>query len=176
MNRAIFLDRDGVLNRLRPGDYVKSPAELELLPGVIEAVEALRQAGFLLVLISNQQGVGKGILSQADLDAVTEALLAKVPLDAVYYCTHLASEGCPCRKPRPGLIRMAVLEHRIDLSRSLMLGDSYSDLQAARVAGIGLFVRVGDGGLPWPDAPDRQVSDLPGAVAWILPPPTPDSA
>jgi D-glycero-D-manno-heptose 1,7-bisphosphate phosphatase len=169
MNRAIFLDRDGVLNRLRPGDYVKSPAELEILPGVAESVEALRQAGFLVVLISNQQGVGKGLFSQEDLDAVTQVLRAKVPLDAVYYCTHLASEGCPCRKPRPGLIRMAVLEHRIELSRSVMLGDSFSDLQAARVAGIGLFVRVGDGGHPWPDAPDHQVPDLQAAVKVLLP-------
>ena len=167
MNRAIFLDRDGVLNRVRPGDYVKSPAELELLPGVAEAVSALRDAGFLAVLISNQQGIGKGLFTQADLDSVTEALQAKVPLDAVYYCPHLKSEGCPCRKPKPGLIRTAVMDHQIDVSRSVMIGDSFSDLQAARVASIGLFIRVGEGN-SWPEAPDRDTPDLPGAAAWIL--------
>ena len=167
MKRAVFLDRDGVLNRLRPGDYVKSPADLELLSGVAEAVEAFRSAGYFAVLVSNQQGVGKGLFTQEDLDAVTEALQAKVPLDAVYYCPHLQSEGCPCRKPKPGLLRAAVAEHQLDVARSVMIGDSYSDLQAARTAGVGLFVRVGDGN-PWPDVPDYQSPDLPGAARWLL--------
>jgi D-glycero-D-manno-heptose 1,7-bisphosphate phosphatase len=168
VKRALFLDRDGVLNRLRPGDYVKSPAELELLPGVADAVKALQGAGFFTVLVSNQQGVGKGLLTQEDLDAVTDALRAKVPLDAVYYCPHLQSEGCACRKPKPGLIRLAVTEHQLDVARSVMVGDSYSDLQAARTAGVGLFVRVGDGN-PWPDAPDYHASDLSGALRRLLP-------
>lgn len=168
MKRAVFLDRDGVLNRLRPGDYVKSPAELELMPGAAEAVKALQSAGFFTVLVSNQQGVGKGILTQEDLDAVTEALRAKVPLDAVYYCPHLQSEGCICRKPKPGLIRLAVTEHQLDVSRSLMVGDSFSDLQAARTAGVGLFIRVGDGN-SWPEEPDHHAPDLSGVARVLLP-------
>jgi D-glycero-D-manno-heptose 1,7-bisphosphate phosphatase len=131
-----------VLNALRPGDYVKTPAELVLLPGAPEAVAALRAAGYLTILISNQQGVGKGVMSRADLDAVTEKLRAAIPLDDVFYCTHLASEGCACRKPAPGMLIAAARKHDIDLARSIFYGDSDTDEQAARAAGVGTFVRV----------------------------------
>ncbi|MGC4043743.1 MAG: HAD family hydrolase [Armatimonas sp.] len=142
MNRAAFLDRDGVLNTLRPGDYVKTPAELEILPGAPEAVAALRAAGYLAILISNQQGVSKGVMTQSDLDAITEKLRAVIPLDDVFYCTHLASESCPCRKPAPGMILAAVERHQIDLASSVFFGDSDTDEQAAMAAGVNRFVRV----------------------------------
>ena len=168
LRRAVFLDRDGVLNRQRPGDYVKSPAELELLPGVEEAVSRLREAGLLAVIISNQQGVGKGLFTGADLDAVTEKLRRSVPLDAVYYCPHLASDGCPCRKPAPGMILRAAAELNIDLRASAMVGDSLSDLLAARAADVGLFVRVGEEeSALWPERPDFHAADLPGAADWL---------
>jgi D-glycero-D-manno-heptose 1,7-bisphosphate phosphatase len=130
------------LNRLRPGDYVKTPDELEILPGIPEAVRKLRDAGFLLILISNQQGVGKNKMSQADLEAVTRKLCEKIPLDEVFYCTHLSSERCSCRKPAPGMILEAANKHAVDLSQSVFFGDSDTDEQAAHVAGVGRFLRV----------------------------------
>ena len=136
MKRAVFLDRDGVLNVYLPGDYAKTPDELVLIPGVGGVVQRLRDAGYLAVLISNQQGVAKGLMTQADLDAVTEKLRAEVPLDAVYYCPHLKSEACTCRKPKPGMLLQAAQEHGIDLASSVFLGDTPTDAQAAQAAGV----------------------------------------
>lgn len=136
MRRAVFLDRDGVLNVYLPGDYAKTPDELVVIPGVGGVVQRLRDAGYLAILISNQQGVAKGLMTQADLEAVTEKLRAEVPLDAIYYCPHLKSEACPCRKPKPGMLLQAAREHRIDLARSVFLGDTPTDAQAAHAAGV----------------------------------------
>jgi histidinol-phosphate phosphatase family protein len=136
MRRAVFLDRDGVLNVYLPGDYVKTPDELSLLPGVGAVVQRLREAGYLTVLISNQQGVAKGLMTREDLEAVTEKLRASVPLDAVYYCPHLKSADCLCRKPNPGMLLQAAREHDIDLAHSVFIGDTPTDAQAAHAAGV----------------------------------------
>ncbi len=130
------------MNRLRPGDYVKTPDELEILPGAPEAVQELREAGFLIILISNQQGVGKKSMSQKDLDAVTEKLREKIPLDDVFYCIHLSSEKCLCRKPAPGMILQATEKYTLTLSECVFFGDSDTDEQAAQAAGVGRFFRV----------------------------------
>jgi histidinol-phosphate phosphatase family protein len=98
--------------------------------------------GYLTILISNQQGVGKGVMSQADLDGVTEKLRAVIELDDVFYCTHRSAERCPCRKPAPGMILQAAQKHAIDLERSVFFGDSDTDEQAARAAGVGRFIRI----------------------------------
>jgi D-glycero-D-manno-heptose 1,7-bisphosphate phosphatase len=121
---------------------VKNPGELEILPGVPEAVARLRDSGFLLILISNQQGVSKGVMSRADLEVITEKLRETIPLDDVFYCTHLSSEGCSCRKPAPGMILEAAQKHSVDLFQSVFFGDSDTDEQAASAAGVGRFIRV----------------------------------
>ncbi len=137
---AVFLDRDGVINRHLPGEYVKTWSAFVFLPGVAEAVARLRGLGYAVVVITNQQGVGKRLMSEADLEEIhrrmAEELSARgAPLDGIYACPHLAEEGCACRKPEPELIRMAVRELGLDPARSFLAGDSASDLEAARRAG-----------------------------------------
>ena len=181
--RAVFLDRDGVLNRYLPGDYVKSVGELKVLPGAARAVGKLCEMGLPVFLISNQQGVAKGVMSQSDLDEIDAALREALKRDAgeivqSYYCVHGASENSEHRKPRPGMILQAAEEHGIDLSRSFFVGDTDTDAQASRAGGVGHFILVLSGkyeGNPgaaankewFPIPPDFVARDLSEAVDWI---------
>lgn len=134
---AVFLDRDGTLNRpAAPGEYVRTPDELELIPGAAHAVGLLRRAGYLCVVVSNQRGVALGLMTEDDLAAV-DARLHELGggLDASYYCTHSIGSGCGCRKPEHGLLLRAAEELGIDLRASWMVGDSHADEQAGRAAG-----------------------------------------
>ncbi|MBL4849964.1 MAG: HAD family hydrolase [Planctomycetes bacterium] len=146
--KAAFLDRDGVLNHRIPGDtYVKTPAELEILPHVAEAAQRLQAAGYLLVVVTNQRGVARGMLSLDDLEAIHDKLrdhfsAAGAPLSAVYVCTHERDAGCACRKPKPGMLLRAAEELGLDLSSSLLIGDSASDLAAAEAAGVPLRAQI----------------------------------
>jgi D-glycero-D-manno-heptose 1,7-bisphosphate phosphatase len=145
-SHAVFLDRDGVLNVYLPGDYVKTPAELALIPGVAEAVRALNEAGYPVFVISNQQGVAKGLMSTEELTVVSEALTnrlaaAGATITQSYYCPH-ASGSCDCRKPKPGMLLCAADEHGIDLAASVFIGDTETDSEAARAAGVGRFLLV----------------------------------
>lgn len=145
---AAFLDRDGVLNHRLPGDtYVTRPDELEVLPHAAEAVADLRRRGYLIVVVTNQRGVGRGLMSPDDLERVharlrRELAAAGAPLDAIYACPHDRDDGCRCRKPRPGLIEQALAEHAIDLERSVLIGDSERDLEAGRAAGVPVLLRI----------------------------------
>jgi D-glycero-D-manno-heptose 1,7-bisphosphate phosphatase len=152
---AAFIDRDGVINVDR--EYVFRPADFEFLPGAVEALRALRAAGYLLVVITNQSGIARGIYSEAEyreLEAFISAQLAAVgvALDAVEYCPHLADapvvayrRDCECRKPRPGMLLRAAAHLGIDLQRSVLIGDRSADISAGRAAGVGrcLLVRSG---------------------------------
>ena len=179
---AVFLDRDGVLNRYLPGDYVKSPGELTVLPGAAAAVAALNGAGFPVFVISNQQGVAKDLMTPADLAAVDRALHAAVAdggghITRSYYCPHPASQGCDCRKPQAGMLLQAAGEHHLDLSRSYFVGDTETDALAARRAGVGAFILVLTGKhsdpdvahdpLRFPVAPDFVAPTLADAARWI---------
>lgn len=175
MKRAVFLDRDGVLNVYLPGDYVKSPDELVLLPGIPEAVRRLNDADFPIYLISNQRGVARGLMTDADLRAVDDALreqlaeVAGATIGMSYYCTD--AHG-PRRKPEPGMLLHAADEHGIDLAASVFVGDTETDSRAARAAGVGAFVLVLTGKLRDADSldvpPDFIAADLGAAVDWIL--------
>jgi D-glycero-D-manno-heptose 1,7-bisphosphate phosphatase len=182
---AVFLDRDGVLNVLSRGDYVKSADELALLPGVGEAVRTLNALNLPVFVISNQQGVAKGLMSQDDLGRVDAALRAALAesgahLDSSYYCPHGAAEACACRKPQAGLLLQAAHDHDLDLGRSFFVGDTETDAAAARSAGVGRFVLVLSGKFApsgavaaaypadaFPVAPDFVAPDLSAAVRWI---------
>lgn len=134
---AAFLDRDGILNaRPAPHDCVRDVAELELLPGVGEAVRTLVDSGYEVVVVSNQRGVARGLVTLETLHAIEERLRreARRPI-GFYYCTHDEHEGCDCRKPKPGLLLQAARELGLDLARSTMIGDSESDVGAGRAAG-----------------------------------------
>jgi D-glycero-D-manno-heptose 1,7-bisphosphate phosphatase len=134
---AVFLDRDGTLNRPAPaGDYVRTPGDVELLAGAAHAVGMLRRAGYLCVITSNQRGVALGLMTGDDLydvDARVRELIGGI--DASYYCTHSIGDACDCRKPEPGLLLRAADELGIDLSASWMVGDSPTDMAAGIAAG-----------------------------------------
>lgn len=163
--RALFLDRDGTI--IEDRNFLADPAGVALLPGVAEALRALAARGWALVVISNQSGVGRGYFDRAAVDAVNArmaALLAAegVSLDAVHYCPHAPDAGCPCRKPAPGLFLDAARERHLDLPRSASIGDKPRDPTAARAAGCGLNLLLGD--TP-PDPPGawETVPDWPAA-------------
>jgi len=150
--RHVILDRDGVLNHEAPeGSYVRSPEEFRWLPGALEGLALLRGAGLRLSVATNQAGVGRGVMSLAQLAAVharmqADAAAHGAALDDVLYCPHAPEEQCDCRKPAPGLIQAAVARSGIAASDSLVVGDDRRDLEAAERAGVAAaLVRTGKG-------------------------------
>lgn len=146
---ALFIDRDGVV--IVDRDYLADPAGVALLPGVPEALRAAAAAGFALVGISNQSGMGRGRFGQAELASVMarvdQALAeAGAGLDAMYYCPHAPQDGCRCRKPGPGLLEEAAAAFRWDAERSWVIGDKASDVELGRRHGLGaVLVATGYG-------------------------------
>ena len=140
--RAIFLDRDGIINRKLPEDhYVRTPAELAILPDVAPALAIMRDLGFTLVVVTNQRGIARGMMTEDDLIKVHQfmnSLLTRsgVELQSIYYCPHDRDDNCYCRKPAPGMILEAAKDLDIDLSSSYMVGDSASDIEAGKNAGV----------------------------------------
>jgi D-glycero-D-manno-heptose 1,7-bisphosphate phosphatase len=137
--RAVFLDRDGVLNGTRVEDGVPRPprrvAELEILPRVPEAIAMLATGGLRLIVVTNQPDVARGTQTRERVEEINAALRQRLPLDAVMTCYHDDADNCACRKPRPGLILEAAREHGIDVSRSFLVGDRWVDIGAGRAAG-----------------------------------------
>jgi D-glycero-D-manno-heptose 1,7-bisphosphate phosphatase len=165
---TVFLDRDGTINRKPPeGDYVKSPEELELLPGAAEAVASLNAAGLLVVVVTNQRGIALGRMTEEDLERVhaklrEELAAAGAHVDVIHHCPHEQDE-CDCRKPRTGMFEAARRERpEIDFARSVVIGDSWRDVEAGRSIGART---IGIGEL---DGADITADDLPLAVALVL--------
>lgn len=143
MNKAIFLDRDGVINREQPKGYACSLKDFEILPDVVESLKELRDKGYLLIVVSNQSGVGKGLYTEKDvkhLHAYMNKVLAEgaVKLDEIYYCLHHPdTSNCICRKPGPLFIEKALARFSIDPLRSFFIGDKkHRDMEAAAAAGV----------------------------------------
>ncbi len=177
--RVVFLDRDGVINHDRD-DYVKNTRELRVFPYVPDAIRRLNQAGIDVYVISNQQGIAKGVVLEDDLRKIEEEIVRQVEavggrISGFYYCKHLSSEKCLCRKPQPGMLRTASKDHGIDLNTSIMIGDSERDLMAAKNAGC-RAVLVLSGAVKSDDlehlpcAPDFVARDLAEAVDYVLDP------
>jgi D-glycero-D-manno-heptose 1,7-bisphosphate phosphatase len=150
--KHVILDRDGVLNREAHGaGYVLEPAGFLWLPGALEALAMLRRAGVHLSVATNQSGVGRGLMTIAQLEAIhdrmqTEAARNGAALDAVLFCPHTPDDGCACRKPAPGLIHEALARSGIAAAESLVVGDDQRDLDAASRAGVrAALVRTGKG-------------------------------
>lgn len=138
MRGAAFLDRDGTI--IEDEGYLADASRVRLISGVIPALQSFRNRGMMLIVVSNQSGIPRGLITEAqhaEVDARVRSVLASagVPLDAAYYCKHLPSDGCACRKPLPGMIEQAIRDHAIDPARSLMVGDKISDVAAGRAAG-----------------------------------------
>jgi D-glycero-D-manno-heptose 1,7-bisphosphate phosphatase len=170
--RAVFLDRDGVLNeavvvggRPFPPDSV---ADLVLTPGVEEACAALRRAGFLLIVVTNQPDIARGTRERATVDAINDALRRRLALDDVLVCPHDDDAGCTCRKPRPGLILQAAARWHVILRDSVMVGDRWRDIDAGRGAGCRtVLLARGYDERPAAGA-DLVTETLEQAVSWIV--------
>jgi D-glycero-D-manno-heptose 1,7-bisphosphate phosphatase len=142
-NRAVFLDRDGVLNRTLVKDGLPFPpaelSEFELYPDVADGCARLKQAGFLLIVVTNQPDVGRGAQTREAVDAMHARLQAALPsLDGIEVCFHGGTahgNPCDCRKPKPGMVLRAAATHRIDLTRSFLIGDRWRDVDCAHAAG-----------------------------------------
>lgn len=140
--KTVFLDRDGVINRNSSrGDYVKSWEEFQFLPGVCHAIVQLTQAGFRLLVITNQACIGKGIVPWMTVQEIHTRMMQEIvkaggQLEAVLCCPHPASIGCDCRKPAPGLLRRAHKEYRVNLKQAILVGDSVTDIQTAIAVGV----------------------------------------
>lgn len=149
MAKTVFIDRDGVINRRLIDDWVKVWDEFELLAGVPEALKSLKDAGFRLILITNQRGIAVGKFTRETLDdthaKMNELISSKggAPFDAIYVCPHDRHENCGCRKPQPGMILQAAKDYPdIVLTECVMFGDSESDRGAAENAGCKGFYKI----------------------------------
>jgi histidinol-phosphate phosphatase family protein len=143
---AVFLDRDGTVNEDR--GYVTALDQFVLLPGVDEAIARLNQFGFLVIVVTNQSAIGRGLMTEGDLDLLHHHLdrrlnIVGAHVDAYYHCPHHPQDGCECRKPKPGMIRQALQEFSLEPGRCVFLGDKQSDLEAANAGGVaGVLVKT----------------------------------
>jgi D-glycero-D-manno-heptose 1,7-bisphosphate phosphatase len=172
LTRAVFLDRDGVINEAVRRDnkpFPPEPDELRIIAGVGDALVDLRAAGFALLVVTNQPDIARGTRSRHDVDAIHERLAQQLPIDGFYVCPHDDEDRCDCRKPLPGLLVRAAQEHDIDLATSFMVGDRWRDIGAGRAAGVStIFIDQSYDEPPPEPSADATVADLQGAAAWIL--------
>jgi D-glycero-D-manno-heptose 1,7-bisphosphate phosphatase len=167
---AVFLDRDGVINRRRD-DHVKSWSEFEFLPSALDALRSLRDDGETAVVVTNQSAIGRGLMTSAELDRIHDRMLDEVrarggDIAAVYSCPHVPGAGCTCRKPAIGLLELAAYDLSLSLSDSVLVGDSDSDLRAARSAGCQPVLVSEGSNVEWRDGL-LVVPDLLAAVAHL---------
>ena len=172
MNRAVFLDRDGVINRaiVREGKPYppKDLTELEVLPGVPEALAALKKAEYKLIVVTNQPDVARGTVKKEVVESINNQLNSTLPLDEFRTCYHDDHEACECRKPAPGALLAAASEHDIDLERSYMIGDRWRDIEAGQRAGCKtVFIDYGYSEKQ-PEQVDHRVPSLKDAALVIL--------
>ena len=171
MRRAVFLDRDGVINRrVVREDGPSSPArlaEVDVLPGVPDALRALRQAGYLLIVVTNQPEVVRGRTSRDAVEAIHARLRSLLSVDDIRVCYHDDEDGCACRKPAPGMLYAAAVERGIRLADSYMVGDRWRDIAAGRRAGCTTILVTGPREAATVE-PHVSVDDLSQAALWIL--------
>jgi D-glycero-D-manno-heptose 1,7-bisphosphate phosphatase len=172
----VLLDRDGVINRRIVGGYVTRWEEFVFLPDALEALRLLNVNNYHVIVVSNQAGVGKSLMTAADLQEITRKFIEEVEAQGgrirdVYYCTHPAEDHCQCRKPKPGLLFMAQAEHHFTFKDTFLIGDSEGDLQAAQSVGcpsILVSTAPADGLGKFPHAPQATVPSLLVAAAFML--------
>lgn len=162
--KAIFLDRDGVINKLVMRDGKgRAPYTLEdfeLFPGVVEACQKLKEAGFLTIIVTNQPDVARGWVGEDRVHLINDKIKELLPIDDIKICFHTEKDGCDCRKPMAGMLLSSALEWEIDLGSSYMLGDRYGDILAGVTAGCKTFlVGEGDAQGAYP-SPDYKVTSL----------------
>lgn len=177
--RAVFLDRDGVINVNRP-DHVKSWDEFVFLPNALAALARLAASDFLVIVTTNQSAIARGLVTEETVRAIHTRMIADVAraggrIDAVYFCPHHPDDKCACRKPQPGLFLQAARDFAIDFTRSFVIGDAFSDVAAALAIGAQpILVLTGRGRAQYAEmlannhTNHRIADDLRGAVEWIL--------
>ena len=139
MTKAIFLDRDGVINKERK-DYVKSVEEFQIIDNIPKVIKILKEKGFVVIVITNQSAINRGLVTIETLNEIHNHLQKilkdnNTSIDDFYFCPHIPDENCQCRKPNPGMLIKAVQDHDIDMNQSFMIGNSLTDIQAAQKAG-----------------------------------------
>ena len=185
MNRAVFLDRDGTINM--DYGYINHPEKIDLISGAGEAIKKLNDAGFKVIVVSNQAGIARGLATEDQVQSCNKTVLKKVLntggiIDAIYYCPHHTEHGthpfkqkCNCRKPDIGMITEAQKKFNLDLSKSFMVGDKTTDIEMGKNAGLKtVFVLTGKGEGQKPLlnekklTPDHIGKDITEAVDWII--------
>jgi D-glycero-D-manno-heptose 1,7-bisphosphate phosphatase len=176
---TVLLDRDGVIGRNR-SDYVKSWDEFEFLPGSLEALRMLAEQQVRVIVVTNQSVVGRGIISQDELDQIHARMMTEIEahggrIDDILYCPHAPDDGCSCRKPRPGLLLEAMDRFQLDPTLCYVIGDSLGDLLAARAVGLPYIMVLSGRGLRslirpsgWGLPLSWVARDLKTAVRWVL--------
>lgn len=173
--KAIFLDRDGVIIRKAPeGEYISDWGEVEFLPGALQAIAELSQAGFKVIVVTNQRGVATGKIRPSSLREIHVRLKQVAArnqgeITAIYCCTHDLPQNCSCRKPNPGMLFQAALEHSLDLSESWMVGDSVTDITAGKRARCKTaLITHSEDCAGWPERPDIRAESLARVAGMIL--------
>jgi D-glycero-D-manno-heptose 1,7-bisphosphate phosphatase len=176
---ALFLDRDGVINYNR-ADYVRNWSEFEFLPGVLNALPLLSKLDWLIIVVTNQSAIGRGLVEEEEVRQIHQRMLDRVKsagglIHHVFYCPHHPAENCDCRKPKPGLLLHAKEHLHIDLARSVLIGDALTDLDAARSVGcLPILVKTGRGLDQLSLLPEEKqqeilvVDDLAAGIAQVL--------
>lgn len=180
INKTVFLDRDGVINRDSP-DYIKSWEEFEFLPGSLQAIRDLTEHHFTQILITNQSVINRKLVTPEGLAHIFSKMTRAIEAEGgkitdIFYCPHMPGENCACRKPAPGLIFSAQQAHNIDLASAYFVGDSQKDIECAKQAGCGfsVLVRTGNGTSAIKSLelagriPDHVADNLLSASRWII--------
>lgn len=171
VRRAVFLDRDGVINEAKIKSGKPHPPtsvdELRILPGVPDALGQLRELGYTNIVVTNQPDVSRGITTKEIVQAINEKIQRDLPVDAIFTCWHDRQDYCECRKPKPGMLIQAARQLGIELNQSFMVGDRWSDVDAGQASGCrSIFVDYGYSE-PKPKNPDFTCNSLTEAVRWI---------
>jgi D-glycero-D-manno-heptose 1,7-bisphosphate phosphatase len=170
---AVFLDRDGVINETLLQDQqpvpLKNVNDVQIVPGVPQALQKLKDAGFLLIVVTNQPDVARGTITIDAVEAIHRTLMDSLPLDAIFSCYHDDPDRCHCRKPKPGMLLQAAALHSIDLTSSFVVGDRWKDIAAGRSAGCKTIrIQQAYSEPEPPFAADHIARSLTEAVPWIL--------
>lgn len=172
MKRAVFLDRDGVINRAIVRDGKPYPprnlTELKIFPGILEDLERLHSAGFMLIVVTNQPDVARGTQDREMVKNINAAIKLQLPIDEFFVCYHDDADHCQCRKPLPGMLLDAAKRFSVDLKESFMVGDRWRDVEAGRRTGCATVLIDYKYAEKERSKPDVCVSSLHEAVDWIL--------
>ena len=180
--KAIFIDRDGVINKDPGGwtehSYVTDWKDFHFLPGVFDALKMLKEKGIRIIVASNQGGVSKGFYTEEKLNEINDLMLNQInknggKIEEVFYCIHKDEDNCNCRKPRPGMLEMAAKKYKIDLKTTYFIGDGKTDVMAGKKIGCRtILVLSGKSSLKdvegWEEKPDYIFKDLLEAVNWLI--------